>query len=791
MRFSEAWLREWVNPPVDTQTLADRFSMAGLEVDSVAPAAPAFAGVVVGEVRQKEQHPDADKLSVCQVDVGTGEPLQIVCGAKNVAAGMRVPVALVGASLPGDFKIKRSKLRGVESLGMICSASELGLAESSEGILPLPADAPIGKDIREYLKLDDALIEIDLTPDRGDCNGILGLAREVSALYGVPVTPPAMPAIAPANEAKAAVEIAAPEACPRYACRVIRNINPKAGTPLWMKERLRRSDIRSIAPVVDVTNYLLLELGQPMHAFDLARIQSGIRVRMAEAGEKLCLLDGKEIELLPDSLVIADHQHPLALAGVMGGADSGVSAETTDILLESAYFAPLAIAGKARAYGLHTDSSYRFERGVDPTLQVRAIERATALLLEICGGEPGPLVDHVHGDPGLKPPITLRRERIRRTLGIEVPDSEVTGCLERLEMQVEPIEGSWRVTPPACRFDIAIEVDLIEEIGRIHGFENIPSNSPRIPMTLAIRPERELDLDAVKQRLIGLGYQEVITYSFIEPKWAAAVAPGVETIPLANPISAEMSEMRPSLWPGLIACAKHNFARQQSRVRVFENGLQFQRRDGDILQEPMLAGLVSGDCLGEQWGAPGRPIDFFDMKADLENLLRIGGEPDAYRFEALEHPALHPGQSAGIFHHGVLAGHLGMLHPRLAAEWDLDKNLFLFELRLSAIRKGGLPAFKPLSKFPSIRRDIALVLDREVGFGTLEKCVRAHGSEILRDILLFDVYTGEKVDSGRKSLALGLILQDSSRTLTDQDVEETMTGILRGLAGELGAQLRD
>ncbi|MBU0500976.1 MAG: phenylalanine--tRNA ligase subunit beta [Gammaproteobacteria bacterium] len=791
MRFSEAWLREWVNPSVDTQALADRFSMAGLEVDSVAPAAPAFTGVVVGEVLQKAQHPDADKLSVCQVEVGAGEPLQIVCGAKNVAAGMRVPVALVGAALPGDFKIKRSKLRGVESLGMICSATELGLAESSEGILPLPADAPVGQDIRDYLGLDDALIEIDLTPDRGDCNGILGLAREVSALCAVPVMPPVMPAIAPVNDAKAAVEVAAPDACPRYACRVIRNVDPKAGTPLWMKERLRRSDIRSIAPIVDVTNYLMLELGQPMHAFDLGRIQGGIRVRMAETGEKLTLLDGKEIELLTDSLVIADYERPLALAGVMGGADSGVSAGTTDILLESAYFAPLAIAGKARAYGLHTDSSYRFERGVDPSLQARAIERATALLLEIVGGEPGPLVDVVHGNPALKPVIQLRRDRIRRILGIEIPDSEVTGCLERLGMQVETSDGGWRVTPPACRFDIAIEVDLIEEIGRIHGFENIPSNSPRIPMTLAIRPERELDLDALKQRLIGLGYQEVITYSFIEPQWAAAVVPGVETIPLANPISAEMSAMRPSLWPGLIACARHNFARQQPRVRVFENGLQFQRRDGEILQEPILAGLVSGDCQGEQWGLTGRPVDFFDMKADLENLLRLGGEPESYRFEAVEHPVLHPGQSAGIFRDGVLVGHLGMLHPRLAAEWDLDKNLFLFELRLAAIREGGLPAFRPLSKFPSIRRDIALVIDREIGFGAVKKCVRSHGTEILRDIILFDVYTGEKVDSGRKSLAFGLILQDSSRTLTELDVEEAMTGILSGLTNELGAQLRD
>lgn len=790
MRFSEAWLREWVNPPVDTQALADRFSMAGLEVDSVAPAAPNFSGVVVGEVLQKAQHPDADKLSVCQVNVG-GETLQIVCGAKNVAAGMRVPVALVGAVLPGDFKIKRSKLRGVESLGMICSATELGLADASEGILPLPADAPIGTDIRDYLKLDDSLIEIDLTPDRGDCNGILGLAREVGALYAVPQTPPPMPAIPVASEARVPVEVSAAEACPRYACRVIRGLDPKAETPLWMKERLRRSDIRSLGPVVDVTNYVLLELGQPMHAFDLARLQGGIRVRLAGAGESLTLLDGKVLELAPDTLVIADHQRPLALAGVMGGAESGVGSETTDILLESAYFAPLAIAGKARRYGLHTDSSYRFERGVDPTLQVRAIERATALLLEIAGGGPGPVVDIVQGAPGDKPAISLRRDRIRRVLGISIADDAVVGYLQRLGMAVEPVDGGWRVVPPACRFDIAIEADLIEEIGRIHGFENIPSHSPRIPMTLSTRPERELDLDGVKQRLTSLGFQEVITYSFIEPGWAAAMAPDVEGIPLANPISADMSTMRPSLWPGLIGCARHNFARQQPRVRIFETGLQFQRRGGEIVQEPMLAALVAGDCHGEQWGQVSRPVDFYDLKADLEAILRLGGDDAAFRFVATAHPALHPGQSATIYRGDECVGHIGMLHPQLAAQWDIGGNLYLFELRLSAIKEGRLPAFEPLSKFPSIRRDIAVVVDRELPLAEVEQCIRGHGTEILRDILPFDVYTGDKVDSGRKSLALGLILQASSRTLTDQEVEEMIEGILRGLSEKLGAQLRD
>lgn len=793
MRFSEAWLREWVNPPVDTQTLAEQFTMAGLEVDAVEPAAAAFEGVVIGEVNQKEPHPDADKLSVCQVDVGAEDALQIVCGAKNVVAGMRVPVALVGAKLPGDFKIKKAKLRGVPSAGMICSASELGLAESSDGIMPLDADAPIGMDIREYLSLDDAIIELDLTPDRGDCFGLRGLAREVSAMNQVGITEHGSITVPAECEEMLPVDMAAPEACPRYACRVIRNVDPTAETPLWMQERLRRSGIRSIDPIVDVTNYVLIELGQPMHAFDLAKIDTWVRVRFAAEGEKLTLLDGKEIELSTDNLVIADEQRPLALAGIMGGADSGVAPDTRDILLESAFFTPQAIIGRARALGLHTDASHRFERGVDPTLQARAIERATGLLLEIVGGEPGPVVDRQQGDPAAKESILLRRKRIGRLLGVEIPDDTVEDCLQRLGMELDEVVGGWQVMPPASRFDISIEADLIEEIGRIYGYERIPSTVPKVPMTMALRPERELDLERVKDRMASLGYQEVINYSFISPETAKALIPSKEAIPLANPISTDMSVMRTSLWPGLIDCARRNFARQQSRVKVFECGLQFHDLDGEIQQQPVLAALTAGDVLDEQWGQNRRETDFYDIKADYEALLAMLGleKSGVLAFESAEHPALHPGQCARVTLNKEPVGHLGMLHPRLAEEFDLDHNLFLMEILLPAIRFGGLPAFQPLSRFPSIRRDIAVVVDRKIDYRAVEDCIREHGSEILRDIILFDVYTGDRVDSSRKSLALGLILQESSRTLTDQEVDNVMARIVQGLTEKLDARLRD
>lgn len=792
MRFSEAWLREWVNPDITTEELADQLSMAGLEVDAVEPVAGSFEGVLVGEVLAKEQHPDADKLSVCRVTTGKAEALQIVCGAANVAAGMKVPVAVVGATLPGDFRIKKAKLRGVESFGMICSAAELGLAESSEGIMPLPGDAPVGADLRDYLSLDDCAIELDLTPDRGDCLGLAGIAREVGVINRCPVTPPEIDPVDVGSEERFEVRLDVPEACPRYLCRVMRGIDPAAQTPLWMRERLRRSGLRPISPVVDVTNYILLELGQPMHGFDLAKLEREIRVRMAKAGERLTLLDGQELELRDDSLVIADAERPVALAGIMGGNDSAVSAETRDILLESAFFAPTAIIGKARSYGLHTDSSHRFERGVDPQLQRSAMERATQLLLDIVGGVAGPVVEvesEKHIAP--RPEILLRRKRVSRLLGVAINDATITDILNRLEMRVEPVDEGWLVTAPSCRFDIGIEADLIEEIGRIYGYTEIPSHRSAAAGELRAEPETAFRLQRAKQLLVDRDYQEVITNSFISRELHDLMDPQHGTVELANPISTDLAIMRTSLWPGLLQAAIHNLSRQQGRIRIFESGLRFIQEGQEIRQEPMLAGLVTGSACPEQWGSASRQVDFFDLKGDLEAILALTGCPGQFRFQPDRHPALHPGQSARLLRGEEAVGWIGLLHPELERRLDLGGGAFLFEIHTDRVMEGILPVYRPISKFPSIRRDIAVVVDEGVDFGALEACVRRATPKNLQEIVLFDLYQGQKVDSGRKSLAFGLILQESSHTLTDQEVESVVDQILAALQKELGAQLRD
>ena len=792
MKFSEAWLREWVNPKITTEQLADQLSMAGLEVDSVEPAAPPFTGVVVGEVLTREQHPDADKLSVCSVDIGADAPSQIVCGAKNVATGMKVPVATVGALLPGDFKIKRARLRGVESLGMICSASELGLAESSDGILPLPADAPVGTDFRDYLSLDDPCIDVDLTPDRADCLSVAGLAREVGVLNRERVCVPKMEPVAPAKDDTFPVTLDAPQACPRYLCRVVRGIDASASTPDWMVEKLRRSGLRAISPVVDVTNFVLLELGQPMHGFDLGKLDGGICVRMAESGERLMLLDGSEVSLREDTLVIADHSRALAMAGIMGGEASGVTESTTDVLLEAAFFSPLAIAGKARSYGLHTDSSHRFERGVDYQLQRQAMERATALLLDIVGGQAGPINEVVAADelPG-REAVMLRRSRVARLLGVEINDATIVDILGRLGMQVEASDEGWQVTAPSARFDIGIEADLIEEIGRVYGYANIPASLSSAPVSVAVRPEAEFSLDKAKQLLAQRGYQEAITYSFISPESAAVLTPGVEPIKLANPISADMSDMRASIWPGLIQTLSYNLARQQSRVRVFESGLTFIRRDGEIEQHPKLAGLIYGEASAEQWGLATRKADFYDIKADVESLLTQVAKPQEFRFEAAEHPALHPGQGARILRNGESIGWIGLLHPVAQKALDVPGGVYLFEIDLVPLRLGGIPRFEALSKFPAIRRDFALLVDRDLPYQAVLDVVHDAAPAVVKDVQLFDVYTGDNIDSSLKSFALSLILQESSHTLTDAEVEQASAVVLEALGSRLAAKLRD
>lgn len=792
MKFSEQWLRGWVNPQVSRDELVARLSMAGLEVDSVTPAAGQFSGIVVGEILATEQHPDADKLRVCQVSSGQ-ETFQVVCGAPNARPGIKIPFAMIGAELPGDFKIKKAKLRGVESFGMLCSAAELQISEENDGLLELAADAPVGQDIRQYLSLDDASIEIGLTPNRGDCLSLAGLARDVSALYNVPVTRPVVPAVPAAHDEVRPVEVSAPAACPRYLGRVIRNVDLSRPTPLWMVERLRRSDVRSIDAAVDITNYVMLELGQPMHAFDLAEINGGIRVRMAEEGEKLVLLDGQEVALRADTLVIADHTRALAIAGVMGGEHSGVNTEKTrDLFLESAFFEPISVAGKARSYGLHTDASHRYERGVDSQLAREAMERATALILETVGGEAGPIVEAVSEQhlPQVAP-VTLRAERITQMLGMQMDPVQVEQLLNALELTTTANgAGQWTVNVPSHRFDISLEVDLIEELARLYGYNNLPVRYPQARLAPQGKPETRGDLPNLRRLLVARGYQEAITYSFIDPKLFELFSPGIEPLLLANPISSDMAAMRASLWPGLVKALQHNLNRQQDRVRLFESGLRFVGQLGNLEQQPMIAGVVTGSRLPEGWANGRDGIDFFDVKADVEALLGYSGALSDFTFSAGKHPALHPGQTALIERDGKPVGYLGAIHPELAKALDLDRPVFLFELVLGDVVEGRLPKFSELSKFPETRRDLALIAGRDVASRAVLELIRDNAGEWLTDLRLFDVYQGKGIDPDRKSLAVGLTWQHPSRTLNDDEVNTTLQNILTSLEQRLNTTLR-
>ncbi len=791
MKFSEQWLRGWVSPQVSRDELVARLSMAGLEVDSVTPAAGVFSGVVVGEVLSTEQHPDADKLRVCQVSNGA-ETFQVVCGAPNVRPGLKIPFAMIGAQLPGDFKIKKAKLRGVESNGMLCSQAELQVGEGNDGLMELPADAPVGQDVRVYLELDDASIEVDLTPNRGDCLSVAGLAREVGALYDAVVTRPQIAVVPAVHDEVRPVDVIASAACPRYLGRVIRNVDLSRPTPLWMVERLRRSDVRSIDAAVDITNYVMLELGQPLHAFDLAEIIGGIRVRMAEEGEKLVLLDGQEVSLRADTLVIADHQRALAIAGVMGGEHSGVSATTRDIFLESAFFDQIAVAGKARSYGLHTDASHRYERGVDWQLAREAMERATGLLLEITGGEAGPVIETVSDQhlPSVEP-IILRAERIEQMLGMKMDAAEIERLLTALGLTVAPhASEQWRVDVPSHRFDITLEVDLIEELARLHGYNRLPVRYPQARLAPQPRAEAQSDLPALRRLLVARGYQEAITYSFIDQKWFELFSPGVEPLLLANPISADMSAMRSSLWPGLVKSLQHNLNRQQDRVRLFESGLRFVGQLEGLKQEPMLAGVVCGSRLPEGWAQGRDVVDFFDVKADVEAVLGFAGAQDDFRFVPGSHPALHPGQTARIERDGREVGYIGALHPELSKTLGLDRPVFVFELVLAEVAVGRLPKFHELSRFPEVRRDLALVADRDVSATAVLDVIRENAGEWLTDLKLFDVYQGKGVDPLRKSLAVGLTWQHPSRTLTDDEVNASTQQILTSLEERLNATLR-
>jgi len=792
MKFSEQWLREWVNPPVNAQQLTEQFIMAGLEVESLTPVAGSFTNVVVGYVNEVTAHPDAARLRVCQVNVGQAEPLTIVCGAANVRAGLKVPVAQIGAVLPNGLKIQSTKLRGVLSQGMICSTSELGLTETSEGIMELPEEAPVGQDFRQWLQLDDQVIDIHVTPNRGDCLSIAGMARETAVLNDCDFQAPVVTPVTAQINDMITVNLQAAVECPQYFGRIIRGINANAKTPVWMVERLRRAGVRSIHPVVDVTNYILQELGQPLHAFDLAKLQGNIVVRLAKANEAIVLLDGQTVQLNEKTLVIADEQQALAIAGIMGGISSSVTESTNDIFLESAFFNPIKIAGRARSFGLDTDSAYRFERGVDPQLAAQALERATQLLLEIVGGKPGPVISAVVAEHLPKQTtVTLRESRLQRMLDTTIPVATVETILRRLGMHLTKQADGWQVIPPSYRFDLSLEEDLIEEVVRIYGYQNIPVKAPLAKLEFLPQSEQQLPLTRVRKLLVDRGYHEAITYSFVAPKMQQLLDPEHSALVLKNPISADLSVMRTNLWAGLLNAVSYNQNRQQNRLRLFESGLRFIANKDLIEQQAMLAGVITGPLLPEQWGEVTRTVDFFDLKGDIEALLALSKQAKEFSFTAAQHPALHPGQTSAIHLAGQQIGILGALHPALLQELDLQGPIYLFELQLDALDKASLPQFQAISKFPAVRRDISFLVSQKISAQQIIQLVQNTAGELLSDICLFDVYQGKNVESGFRSLALGLMWQTLDRTLVDSEINERMDQVIAALKQQFAINLRD
>lgn len=828
MRFSEKWLREWVNPKVSTETLVSQLTMAGLEVDAVEPVAGEFSQVVVGEILFAEAHPDAKKLQLCKVGVGQDEPLSIVCGAPNAREGIKVAVALVGAALPNGIKIKATTIRGQASQGMLCAEAELAMSEESAGIIELPHSAPIGSCFRAYLELDDTAIEVDLTPNRGDCLSLLGMARETALLNQMPLIQAELPQNPVTSDRLFPVNVLAPEACPRYLGRVVENVDTTAATPVWMQERLRRSGIRSIDVIVDITNYVMLELGQPMHAFDLDHLSESIIVRYAKTGESLQLLNGQLVELSDDSLIIADQKQPLALAGVMGGSSSAIEVgKTQSIFLECAFFDPVSIAGKARAYGLHTDSSHRFERGVDFNLPYRAMARATELITTLAGGRVGPITDlssetHLQQDMN---EIHLRQKRVDGLLGFNMPREQIETILSYLGLKWRQIDDGWWVEPISHRFDIRIEVDLIEELGRVFGYNNLPiddwlnpsklshlsgietkealTNAEEARLTGLPDSEGTLSVQQIKEAMVVRGFQEVITYSFVDPEWQNLLTPELQPIPLANPISADMSVMRSTLWAGLLKAASYNLSRQEDRLRIFETGLRFRlQTNGDIEQQEVISGLVCGQKLASNWCHDKRCVDFFDIKDDVVSLFSLGGLDHALEFEQAEHAALQPGQTAKIWlragaHDLLHVGWLGALHPNLEVPMGISGNfgkdsgkVYLFELILNPIRLGNIPQFTEVSKFPSVSRDLAIVVDSATPSSDLLRVVKEKASQWLTDVSLFDLYEGDNIGERKKSIAVSLTLQHTSRTLHDDEVNAIIDDVIMALTETFQVTMR-
>jgi phenylalanyl-tRNA synthetase beta chain len=792
MKIVDSWLREWVDPDIDTADLAHQLTMLGLEVDEISVEGDGLDGVVVGEVIDVKKHPDADRLSVCEVSTGGSETAPVVCGAPNVEKGMKSPLAVPGVRLPNGLKLRKTRIRGVPSNGMLCSAVELGLGDESDGILRLPDDAPVGAPMTDYLSVPDAVISLDLTPNRGDCFSVLGIAREVAAKTGCDLKSADVVPVEQSIDDILPVEIPLPEGCPSFAGRLIRNIDPEARSPLWMVERLRRAGLRGISPVVDITNYVMLELGQPLHAYDADLVSGAIRPRLAKNGEKVTLLDEKEVAVNTDTLVIADDSGAIGLAGIMGGLSTAVTERTTDVFFEAAFWPQEFMAGRARSYGMHTDASLRFERGVDPRGQARAVERATELLLQISGGEAGPLVHQVSDEHiPARNPIHLRRDRVARLLGAELGDDVIVDILERLGLTVEDVEDGWTVTPPSYRFDLAVEVDLIEEVVRLHGYDEVPEETEIARSPLQVVTETSVDLERVSDTLIARDFDEAITYSFIDADADQQFSGARSELVLSNPISSEMSVMRSSLLPGLIAAVAANMSRQRDRVRLFEIGKSFHGTLENPHEVVRLAGVACGNALPEQWGARSQAIDFFDIKSDVEALLELGGNVGDFDYVASGHPALQPGQTADVLRDGSVIGYLGKLHPRVAKSFDLKRDAFVFELDAAQALASTPPVAKPVSRYPAIRRDLAVIVGDEVTGEQLVRSALSAAPELITEVRIFDIYKGPGIEAGLKSVAIGLILQETSRTLTDDDADAVHGEAVQKLRHDFGAELRD
>jgi phenylalanyl-tRNA synthetase beta chain len=800
MKISELWLREWVKPNISTEQLAEQLTMLGFEVDSVEPVAPKFSSVFVGEVLEVLPHPNADRLHVCKVNIGQGETLSIVCGAQNVRAGMKVPTAIIGAVLPNDFTIKKAALRGVESFGMLCSAVELGLAETSSGLLELPDDAPIGTDIREYLQLDDNVFDINVTANRGDCLSVLGFAREIAAVNDIPFKKLTVPDLHRSSQ-KFSVSVAkdALPNCPHYVGCIVSNVNNTAKTPIWLSERLRRVGLRSVNPIVDVTNYVMLELGQPLHAFDLAKLDSEIIVRKAKEGEKITLFDGNEFNLNSDSLLIADKSKPLALAGIMGGADSAVAETTSAIFIESAFFTPEKIFGVARNYGLQTDSSYRFERGVDPELQLLALNYCVSLLQKIVGGDAGEITNITSQEniPQRKT-IKLRRDRVEKLLGVKIHDKKIISIINNLGLKAQNIAEGWEIIPPSYRFDLEIEEDLIEEIARIYGYNLIEIEPAATKIAVPNRDNlvRNIRKNELINELMMLGYRETMTYSFVDLALQNLLDPANTPLSLTNPISLELAVMRTSLWSGLVKAYLANQSRKRTRVRLFEIGSVFKKNDKGLKEDLHLGGIVSGDLYPLQWGEDRKNAGFYDVKNDLYVLLeKQGYNKENISFNKSEeiaviHNALHPKRCAVIYLGGLEIGLIGELHPAIKQKLEITTDIILFEINLFFLNNVIEFDFKEISKFPSVERDLSIIVNQNISWQKIKDAVINVGGNLLHEVNVFDVYHGKGIDVDSKSIALHLIFQHDARTLVEQEIEALMQEIIATLESNFGAKLR-